>query len=71
MGLMSTSIWNEDQAKVLFIELVNPTECIEDLIHFFFLFHDPTIMNWQGFDIGIAYASLLFYFNPEPVAIVK
>jgi peptide-methionine (S)-S-oxide reductase len=71
MGLMSTSNRDKDQAKVLFIELVNTTEFIEDLIHFFFLFHDPTTLNWQGFDSGIAYASLPFYFNLEQVAIVN
>eukprot|EP00549_Striatella_unipunctata_P017326 CAMPEP_0118673918 /NCGR_PEP_ID=MMETSP0800-20121206/601_1 /TAXON_ID=210618 ORGANISM="Striatella unipunctata, Strain CCMP2910" /NCGR_SAMPLE_ID=MMETSP0800 /ASSEMBLY_ACC=CAM_ASM_000638 /LENGTH=194 /DNA_ID=CAMNT_0006569059 /DNA_START=247 /DNA_END=831 /DNA_ORIENTATION=+ len=47
--------------EVLFVELNNPTEGLyEELMKFFFLFHDPTTKNRQGNDAGTQYASYVF-----------
>jgi len=45
--------------EVLQVELNDPVH-FEDLIKFFFLFHDPTTMNQQGNDTGTQYASAIF-----------
>jgi len=47
--------------EVLDIELNDPVEKnFEELIKFFFLFHDPTTKNRQGNDVGTQYASVIF-----------
>jgi len=46
--------------EVLHVELNDPEAHFEDLIKFFFLFHDPTTMNRQGNDTGTQYASAIF-----------
>lgn len=49
--------------EVLNIELSNDNtneEVFEDLIRFFFQFHDPTTLNRQGNDVGTQYASVIF-----------
>lgn len=49
--------------EVLNIELApsdNLEKIFEDLIRFFFQFHDPTTPNRQGNDIGSQYASIIF-----------
>lgn len=35
----------------------------EDLLHIFFLIHDPTALNRQGHDIGTPYRSIILYMN--------
>ena len=37
----------------------------EDLIRFFFQFHDPTTLNQQGNDVGTQYASVIFTSDEE------
>ena len=47
--------------EVLNLELNDPTpELFEELIRFFFMFHDPTTKNRQGNDAGSQYASYIF-----------
>mmetsp|Transcript_4791 Transcript_4791/g.9142 ORF Transcript_4791/g.9142 Transcript_4791/m.9142 type:complete len:194 (-) Transcript_4791:1584-2165(-) len=51
--------------EVLNIELNDPSKHLEDLIRFFFLFHDPTTENRQGNDVGTQYASAIFVHDEE------
>ena len=44
----------------MYIELNDPAKHFEELIRFFFTFHDPTTKNWQGNDAGFQYASYIF-----------
>jgi len=51
--------------EVLNVELNDPETHFEDLIKFFFLFHDPTTMDRQGNDTGTQYASAIFVNDEE------
>lgn len=51
--------------EVLNIELNDPSKHFEDLIRFFFLFHDPTTENRQGNDVGTQYASAIFVHDEQ------
>jgi peptide-methionine (S)-S-oxide reductase len=56
--------------EVLNVVLNNPTpELFEELIKFFFMFHDPTTMNRQGNDAGTQYASEIFCSDAQQKAI--
>lgn len=58
--------------EVLIVELNDPSENIfEELIKFFFMFHDPTTMNRQGNDRGTQYASAIFVTDQEQKRIVN
>ena len=57
--------------EVLNVELNNPSEHFEDLIRFFFMFHDPTTKDIQGNDAGTQYASAVFVQDEEQKKIVK
>ena len=46
--------------EVLLVELHDPAAHLEELIRFFFMFHDPTTPNRQGNDRGPQYASWIF-----------
>jgi peptide-methionine (S)-S-oxide reductase len=46
--------------EVLFVELRHPEVYFEELIRFFFMFHDPTTLNQQGNDKGTQYGSWIF-----------
>ncbi len=55
--------------EVLFVELNEPEKHFEELIKFFFMFHDPTTKNRQGNDAGTQYASVIFCSDEEQKAI--
>lgn len=51
--------------EVLYVELKNPHKHFEELVRFFFSFHDPTTKNRQGNDSGFQYASFIFAADDE------
>ena len=58
--------------EVLNVELNNPTpELFEELIRFFFMFHDPTTKNRQGNDVGTQYASMIFCSDAQQTKIAN
>ena len=57
--------------EVLNIELKDPDKDFEELIKFFFMFHDPTTLNRQGNDVGTQYASVIFCSDDQQTAIAK
>jgi len=56
---------NSGHVEVLYIELADPSVHFEELIRFFFRFHDPTTANRQGNDAGTQYASYIFTSDEE------
>jgi peptide-methionine (S)-S-oxide reductase len=58
-----------DYIEVLLVELVEPEIHFEELIRFFFQFHDPTTQNRQGNDVGFHYASWIFCADEAQIAI--
>lgn len=46
--------------EVLYVELNDPAQHFEELIRFFFSFHDPTLKDRQGNDAGFQYSSWIF-----------
>lgn len=57
--------------EVLFVKLNDPAANFEELIRFFFMFHDPTTKNRQGNDRGTQYASWIFCADAAQTAIAK
>lgn len=51
--------------EVLQIKFDPAVVAYEDLLKFFFSFHDPTTLNRQGNDAGTQYASAIFVHTPE------
>eukprot|EP00536_Pseudo-nitzschia_multiseries_P005759 jgi/Psemu1/13406/gm1.13406_g len=55
--------------EVLNIELsdeaASTPEVFEDLMKFFYMFHDPTTLNQQGNDRGTQYGSVVFVSSPD------
>lgn len=43
----------------------------EELLKFFWTFHDPTTLNRQGHDIGTQYRSIVFYKNEAEKEIIQ
>jgi len=57
--------------EVLNVEINNPEKHFEELIKFFFQFHDPTTRDRQGNDAGTQYASCVFCSDDEQIKIVE
>lgn len=57
--------------EVLLVELNDPQAHFEELIRFFFTFHDPTTKNRQGNDTGFQYASFIFCQDDEQAQIAQ
>lgn len=51
-----------ESVQITFDEKIIPEKVILDL---FFLIHDPTTLNRQGYDIGTMYRSAMFYKDEE------
>lgn len=63
---------NTGYIEVLDVVLNNPTpELFEELIRFFFTFHDPTTENRQGNDWGSQYSSVIFCSDGEQARISR
>mmetsp|Transcript_11576 Transcript_11576/g.14008 ORF Transcript_11576/g.14008 Transcript_11576/m.14008 type:complete len:187 (+) Transcript_11576:118-678(+) len=57
--------------EVLQLELQDPDKHYEEVLKFFFQFHDPTTMNRQGNDVGTQYASYIFTNGDDQLKIAK
>lgn len=57
--------------EVLFVELNEPEKHFENLIRFFFQFHDASTPNRQGNDHGFQYASWIFLADEKQAAIAE
>jgi len=57
--------------EVLYVELNEPEKHFEELIRFFFQFHDPTTPNRQGNDCGFQYASWIYCADAAQSAIAE
>lgn len=43
----------------------------KELLEIFFVMHDPTTLNRQGYDVGDEYRSVIFYHNDEQKRIAE
>ena len=57
--------------EVLDLELVDPSSTYEELVRFFFMFHDPTTRDAQGNDRGSQYASVIFAHDDAQLAVAN
>jgi peptide-methionine (S)-S-oxide reductase len=46
-------------------------EMFEHIVRFFFQFHDPTTLNKQKNDVGTQYASVIFCYDDQQIAIAN
>tara|TARA_A100001234_G_scaffold28409_1_gene22195 strand:+ start:529 stop:846 length:318 start_codon:yes stop_codon:yes gene_type:complete len=54
-----------NHAEVVKLEYDEKTIAYEDILKYFFEFHDPTTLNSQGYDFGTQYRSEIFYLNEK------
>ena len=52
---------NTGHAEVVKVEYNPEIISFEEILHVFFLVHDPTVKNRQGNDVGPQYSSVIFY----------
>lgn len=57
--------------EVVFVELSNPRAHFEELVRFFFQFHDPTTKFQQGCDRGFQFSSWIFCEDEEQLEIAR
>ena len=57
--------------EVLQVEYKGGNEYFEEMVRFFFQFHDPTTLNRQGNDKGTQYASFIYFQNDAQCAIAE
>jgi len=57
--------------EVLYVELNNPKKHFEEVLRFFFTFHDPTLKDRQGNDRGFQYSSWIFCGDDEQFEIAR
>ena len=54
-----------NHAEVVKLEYDEKNVTYEDILKYFFEFHDPTTLNSQGYDFGTQYRSEIFYLNEK------
>ena len=54
-----------NHAEVVKLEYDEKTITYEDILKYFFEFHDPTTLNSQVYDFGTQYRSEIFYLNEK------
>ena len=54
-----------NHAEVVKLEYDEKTITYADILKYFFEFHDPTTLNFQGYDFGTQYRSEIFYLNEK------
>lgn len=62
---------NTGHAEVVQITFDQDKISLEDILHIYFLIHDPTTRNRQGHDIGAQYRSIIFYQNQTQKEIIE
>ena len=60
-----------NHAEVVKLEYDEKTITYEDILNYFFEFHDPTTLNSQGYDFGTQYRSEIFYLNDNQKKIAE
>ena len=62
---------NTNHAEVVKLEFEPSKISYEEILNYFFEFHDPTTLNSQGPDIGTQYRSEIFYINDDQKKIAE
>eukprot|EP01041_Mallomonas_annulata_P011546 gene11546-24157_t len=57
--------------QVYFLEYNGDEDMFENLVRFFFQFHDPTTLDCQGNDQGTQYASVIYCYDDIQIQIAK
>ena len=60
-----------NHAEVVKLDFDPKIITFEQILEYFFEFHDPTTLNSQGLDFGTQYRSEIFYLNDEQKKIAK